>query len=75
MSFCFRLELQKHAKSLGLSAIIIKDAGRTQIAPGSKTVLAIGPGKVINFFKRERERLDEDRYRLQYLYFQVQILL
>lgn len=40
-----RVELQKHARSLGLAAVIIRDAGRTQIAPGSKTVLGIGPGK------------------------------
>ena len=32
------------AMSLNLNYCVIKDAGRTQIAPGSKTVLAIGPG-------------------------------
>jgi PTH2 family peptidyl-tRNA hydrolase len=32
------------AMSLNLNFCVIKDAGRTQIAPGSKTVLAIGPG-------------------------------
>ena len=32
------------AMSLKLNFCVIKDAGRTQIAPGSKTVLAIGPG-------------------------------
>ena len=32
------------ARSLGLVACFIQDAGRTQIAPGSKTVLAVGPG-------------------------------
>lgn len=32
------------AYSLSLNFCVIKDAGRTQIAPGSKTVLAIGPG-------------------------------
>ena len=32
------------ARSLGLVARFIQDAGRTQIAPGSKTVLAVGPG-------------------------------
>jgi peptidyl-tRNA hydrolase len=30
---------------MGLTAEVIHDAGRTQIAAGSKTVLAIGPGK------------------------------
>ena len=32
------------ARSLGLVASVIQDAGRTQIAPGSKTVVAVGPG-------------------------------
>ena len=36
-------ELQKSARELGLIAETIKDAGRTQIAPGSMTVCAIGP--------------------------------
>ncbi|CAO1628295.1 unnamed protein product [Parajaminaea phylloscopi] len=39
-----RLEAQ--AKSLGLCAKAIRDAGRTQVAAGSKTVLGIGPGPV-----------------------------
>lgn len=36
--------LQAQAVSVGLCARIIQDAGRTQIASGSKTVLGIGPG-------------------------------
>ena len=32
------------ARSLELVASIIQDAGRTQIEPGSKTVVAVGPG-------------------------------
>ncbi|BFZ56429.1 hypothetical protein PYCC9005_003475 [Savitreella phatthalungensis] len=36
--------LQAQAMSLGLIAEIIHDAGRTQIAAGSATVLGIGPG-------------------------------
>lgn len=32
------------ARKLGLSTHIVRDAGRTQIAPGSKTVLCVGPG-------------------------------
>ena len=32
------------AQSLDLVASIIQDAGRTQIEPGSKTVVAVGPG-------------------------------
>ncbi|KAJ2519631.1 hypothetical protein H4217_002563 [Coemansia sp. RSA 1939] len=37
-------ELQSRAKELGLVAQSICDAGRTQIAAGSRTVLGIGPG-------------------------------
>ena len=36
--------LQKQAKEIGLCAVIIHDAGRTQIASGTATVLGIGPG-------------------------------
>ncbi|KAJ1662341.1 hypothetical protein IW140_005951 [Coemansia sp. RSA 1813] len=38
------VELQSRAKELGLVAQSICDAGRTQIAAGSRTVLGIGPG-------------------------------
>ena len=31
------------ARSLGLVSYVVADAGRTQIAPGSHTVLAVGP--------------------------------
>lgn len=37
------LTLQAQALSLGLCAEVIHDAGRTQIASGSATVLGIGP--------------------------------
>ena len=37
------LILQAQAVSLGLCAELIHDAGRTQIASGSATVLGIGP--------------------------------
>ncbi|XP_076452510.1 peptidyl-tRNA hydrolase 2, mitochondrial-like [Babylonia areolata] len=37
-------ELGSKAQSLGLVTCLISDAGRTQIAPGSKTVLGVGPG-------------------------------
>ncbi|PCH33427.1 peptidyl-tRNA hydrolase II [Wolfiporia cocos MD-104 SS10] len=40
------LELEAMAKSLNLCARAIHDAGRTQIAAGSRTVLGIGPGPV-----------------------------
>ncbi|XP_056141295.1 peptidyl-tRNA hydrolase 2, mitochondrial [Lampris incognitus] len=36
--------LLNHAKEEGLTVSLIQDAGRTQIAPGSRTVLGIGPG-------------------------------
>ncbi|GFR45835.1 hypothetical protein Agub_g7200, partial [Astrephomene gubernaculifera] len=36
-------ELEARAVSLGLPTYIVHDAGRTQIAAGSQTVLAIGP--------------------------------
>lgn len=36
-------ELQAKAMSLGVTAEIIADAGRTQIASGSHTVLGVGP--------------------------------
>lgn len=38
--------LEAKARSLGLCARSIRDAGRTQIAAGSKTVLGVGPGPV-----------------------------
>ncbi|KAI0124974.1 peptidyl-tRNA hydrolase PTH2-domain-containing protein [Xylariales sp. AK1849] len=37
------LELQAKARSLGLTAEVIQDAGRTQIEAGSMTVLGVGP--------------------------------
>ncbi|KAM6110951.1 peptidyl-tRNA hydrolase 2, mitochondrial [Pterocles gutturalis] len=37
-------QLLADAKQLGLTVSLIQDAGRTQIAPGSQTVLGIGPG-------------------------------
>ncbi|KAL9032209.1 MAG: hypothetical protein Q9214_008070 [Letrouitia sp. 1 TL-2023] len=38
------LVLQAKAVSLGLCAQVVRDAGRTQIASGSATVLGVGPG-------------------------------
>ncbi|CAB4387340.1 unnamed protein product [Rhizophagus irregularis] len=40
------LSLEKRAIESGLCARIIQDAGHTQVAPGSATVLGIGPGPV-----------------------------
>ena len=42
-------ELQNKARMAGLVTYIVEDAGRTQIAAGSKTVLAIGPAPVQAF--------------------------
>ena len=39
-------QLFQKGKTLGLSVAIIRDAGRTQVARGSETVVAIGPGPV-----------------------------
>ena len=36
--------LEARARSEGLPTYLVADAGRTQIAAGSRTVLAIGPG-------------------------------
>lgn len=38
------LDLADEAQNLKLLVSIVRDAGRTQVASGSKTVLAIGPG-------------------------------
>ena len=43
------LDVQKKAKNSGLVTYLIADAGHTQIAPGSKTVLAIGPAPEASF--------------------------
>jgi PTH2 family peptidyl-tRNA hydrolase len=37
------LELMAKARSLGVVAEVIQDAGRTQIAASSRTVLGVGP--------------------------------
>ena len=39
--------LQRKAREAGLVAEAIRDAGRTQLVPGTKTVCAIGPGSII----------------------------
>lgn len=38
-----RMELMQKARSAGLIAESIRDAGRTQIVSGTRTVCAIGP--------------------------------
>ncbi|XP_078731151.1 peptidyl-tRNA hydrolase 2, mitochondrial isoform X1 [Lampetra fluviatilis] len=37
-------ELLAHARALGLPVSLVRDAGRTQVAPGTCTVLGVGPG-------------------------------
>lgn len=38
------LELDKNAKLHDVLSSIVRDAGQTQVAPGTRTVIAIGPG-------------------------------
>jgi peptidyl-tRNA hydrolase len=42
------LEIYKKAKDAKLPCHLVVDAGRTEIEPGSKTVVAIGPGYLIS---------------------------
>lgn len=44
LSHSCRLKAASDAAGLGLNTHLVRDAGRTQIAPGSKTVLCVGPG-------------------------------
>ena len=37
-------QLAMQAQQAGLESHVIRDAGRTQIAPGTKTVVGVGPG-------------------------------
>ena len=41
------LALYKDAKCVGLLSNVVCDAGQTQVAPGSKTVCAVGPGPAV----------------------------
>ncbi|GAU14241.1 hypothetical protein TSUD_308010 [Trifolium subterraneum] len=40
-------KLMESAESIGLPTFVVADAGRTQVSAGSKTVLAVGPGKAL----------------------------
>jgi PTH2 family peptidyl-tRNA hydrolase len=37
------LRLQREAKGLGIATVLVEDAGFTEVAPGTKTVLGLGP--------------------------------
>ena len=37
------LDLYQRAKEVGVPTYIVVDAGRTQVAPNSRTVMAVGP--------------------------------
>lgn len=37
------MELFKQARSMNISAYVVKDAGRTELEPGTVTALGIGP--------------------------------
>lgn len=37
------LRINEQAKKMGVLSSIVRDAGQTQVAPGSRTVIAIGP--------------------------------
>lgn len=41
-------QLSSDARSLGINTHTVRDAGRTQIAAGSKTVLCVGPGVLLS---------------------------
>ena len=41
------MQVCSDATSRGINTHVVRDAGRTQIAPGSKTVLCLGPGECI----------------------------
>lgn len=38
------MSYEKKAREAGLNTYIVRDAGHTQVEPGSMTVAAIGPG-------------------------------
>ncbi|MCI4349475.1 MAG: peptidyl-tRNA hydrolase Pth2 [Thermoplasmata archaeon] len=38
-------ELERKARSMGIPAIMVEDAGLTEVAPGTRTVLGLGPAR------------------------------
>jgi len=53
------LDLQKKARTLGIPCSLIRDAGRTQLKPGTITCLGLGPDS--------EERIDKVTGRLKML--------
>jgi len=53
------LDIQKKARTLGLPCSLIRDAGRTQLKPGTITCLGIGPDS--------EERIDKVTVKLKIL--------
>jgi peptidyl-tRNA hydrolase, PTH2 family len=43
--FGCRLSLVERARAAGVPAVVIRDAGRTQVEAGTRTVAAVGPGR------------------------------
>ena len=39
------MQIASNAASREINTHVVRDAGRTQIAPGSKTILCLGPGE------------------------------
>lgn len=48
-------ELKEKARREGISTALITDAGLTEVAPGTVTVLGIGPAKAIDLDKITKE--------------------
>ncbi|CAB3368164.1 Hypothetical predicted protein [Cloeon dipterum] len=44
-------DLHAKAMTLGFNTVLIRDAGHTQVAPGTVTALGVGPGEVESLVK------------------------
>ena len=43
------LNIASNAKKMGVAHYIVRDAGHTQVDPGSRTVLSLGPNSNADF--------------------------